>query len=89
MTSSDWIEAIFCIAQKFRLVQTAVARRATVASGGKATGGEAAGIFCGPLFYLKKVQFTPLNYSQSLDNPQTITWFNLPPKLCHLVYFTP
>ena len=60
MTSSDWIEAIFCIAQKFRLVQIAVARRATGASGGKAKGGEAAGIFCGPLFYFIKPKWQTL-----------------------------
>ena len=60
MTSSNWIEAIFCIAQKFRLVQTAVAWHATGASGGKATGGEAVGIFCGPLIYFTKSKWQTL-----------------------------
>jgi len=38
----------------------------------------------------EKVQFTPLNYRQSLDNPLNYNLVQFtPPKLCHLVYFTP
>ena len=37
---------------------------------------------------LGRYPITPSKYGQSQDNPLTMSWFNLTPKLCHLVQFT-